>query len=380
MTSRERVVRTYNHQEPDRVPICIGGVAQKLSKKAYYAVKEHLGIHDVYEKESIVDELDNVVYYHPKFLDFFRVDFREVHVRRFPPGRRFEDGSWEHELGIRMKYSSNGETVNFVSNPLREATIAEIERYPMPDPEDPRRFAGLREEARELSENTPYAIGCYKATLLGIFDCAWVLRGLDQFLMDLALEPKLATALLQKTFAFNYQVYSRLLDEVGRYVQVVEFNDDLGTQENLMIAPDAYRQYLKPLHRRMVEMFRAKAPQAKVLLHCCGNIYKIIPDLIEIGIDIINPVQPLAADMDTWRLKREFGKDLCFQGGIDIQRAMKGTAADVEKEVRERIRSMAPGGGYVLSTANNIASDIPVENVALLYKLADQFGAYPIGA
>ncbi len=370
----------YNHREPDRVPICIGGVAQKLSKKAYYAVKDHIGIRDSYEKESVVDELDNVVYYHPGFLEQFRVDFREVHVRRFPPTRRFEDGSWEHELGIRLKYSSNGETVNFVSNPLREASIEQIERYPMPDPEDPRRFAGLRKEARELYEKTSYAIGCYKATLLGIFDCAWVLRGLDQFLMDLYLEPKLAAALLQKTFDFNYRLYSRLLEEVGPYVQVVEFNDDLGTQENLMMAPEAYRQFLKPLHRRLVQMLRAKAPQAKVLLHCCGNIYKILPDLIEIGIEVINPVQPLAAEMDTWRLKREFGKDLCFQGGIDIQRAMKGTASDVEKEVRERIRSLAPGGGYVLSTANNIASDIPVENVALLYRLADQLGTYPLSA
>ncbi len=334
MTPRERVLRTYGHQEPDRVPICIGGVAQKLSKKAYQAVKQHLGIHDSYERESIVDELDNVVYYHPKFLERFRVDFREVHIRRFPPEKRFEDGSWEHELGIRLKHSSNGETVNFVSTPLREASLQEIQRYPMPDPEDPRRFEGLREEARELAEKTPYAVGCYKATLLGIFDCAWVLRGLDQFLMDLSLEPKLADALLAKTFAFNYQVYSRLLEEVGPYVQVVEFNDDLGTQENLMIAPEAYRQHLKPLHRRLVAMFHAKAPAAKVLLHCCGSIRKIIPDLIEIGIDIINPVQPLATGMDTWGLKREFGRDLCFQGGIDLQRAMKGTPVDVEKEVR----------------------------------------------
>jgi len=126
-------------------------------------------------------------------------------------------------------------------------------------------------------------------------------------------------------------------------------------------------------------MFHAKAPRAKVLLHCCGSIYKIIPDLIEIGIDVINPVQPLVAEMDTWRLKKEFGKDICFQGGIDIQRAMRGTAADVEKEVLERIKSLAPGGGYVLSTANNIASDIPVENVTLLYELADKLGVYPIG-
>ena len=380
MTSRERVLRAYNHQEPDRVPICIGGVAQKLSRKAYFAVKEHLGIHDVYEKESIVDELDNVVYYHPKFLEHFHVDFREVHIRRFPPRARFEDGSWEHELGMRMKCSSNGETVSFVSAPLREASLQEIERYPMPDPSDPRRYEGLREEARDLSENTDYAVGCYKATLLGIYDGAWVLRGLDQFLMDLTLEPALAQALLQKVFSFNFEVYSRMLDEVGEFVHVVEFNDDLGTQENLMIAPQTYREQLKPLHRRMVEMFHAKAPHARVLLHSCGNIHKIIPDLIEIGVDIINPVQPLAADMDTGRLKKEFGRDICFQGGIDIQRAMKGTAADVEREVRERIRSLAPGGGYVLSTANNIASDIPVENVTLLYELAHKLGVYPIGA
>ena len=380
MTPRERVLLTYNHQEPDRVPICIGGVAQKLSRKAYYAVKEHIGIRDAYERESVLDELDNVVYYHPKFLEHFRVDFREVHVRRFPPRKRFPDGSWEHELGMRLQCSSNGETVSFVSTPLREASLQEIERYPMPDPADPRRFEGLREEARDLYENSSYAVGCYTATLLGIFDCAWVLRGLDQFLMDLVLEPALAQALLEKTFSFNFEVYSRLLDEVGEFVHVVEFNDDLGTQENLMMAPEIYRQHLKPLHRRMVEMFRAKAPRAKVLLHCCGNIYKIIPDLIEIGIDIINPVQPLAAEMDTWRLKKEFGRDICFQGGIDIQRAMRGTAADVEKEVRERIRSLAPGGGYVLSTANNIASDIPVQNVTLLYELADKLGAYPIVA
>jgi uroporphyrinogen decarboxylase len=378
MTSRERVLAAYNHREPDRVPICIGGVAQKLSKKAYYAVKKHIGIHEGYEKESVVDELDNVVYYHPKLLEHFRVDFRELHIRRLPPAKRFEDGSWEHELGMRMQCSSNGETVSFASAPLREAGLAEVERYPMPDPADPRRFAGLAAEAKDLFENTSCAIGCYKATLLGIFDCAWVLRGLDQFLMDLTIEPALADALLEKIFAFNYEVYSRMLDEVGKYVHVVEFNDDLGTQENLMIAPDSYREHLKPLHRKMVDMFHRKAPQAKVLLHCCGAIRKILPDLIEVGIDIINPVQPLAAGMETAALKRDFGKDLVFQGGIDIQRAMKGGAADVEKEVRERIRTLAPGGGYVLSTANNIASDIPVENVELLYALADRLGGYPI--
>jgi uroporphyrinogen decarboxylase len=277
-----------------------------------------------------------------------------------------------------MKRSADGETVNFISNPLRGASLEDIRKYKMPDAGDARRYSGLRQEARELFETTTWAISCYKGTMLGVFDCAWVLRGLDQFLVDLVEEPLVAETLLGKVFDFNYRVFERMLEEVGDYVQVVEFNDDLGTQESLMISPELYRKYIKPLHKRMIEMFHKKAVQAKVLLHCCGSIYRILGDLIEIGVDIINPVQPLAAEMDTERLKRNFGRDICFQGGIDIQKAMKGTIGDVEREVKQRIRSLAPGGGYVLSTANNIASDIPIENVLELYRLAYEMGKYPI--
>lgn len=376
--SRERVVKAYNHIEPDRVPICIGGVAQKFSKPVYYKIKEKLGITDKIEKEDVLDELNNIIYYHPKVLEFFNVDFREIHIRKMPPVQVFEDGSWEHELGVKLKVSPSGETVNFISHPFKSSTADEIKKYKFPDPYDKRRIEGLKEEAKDLYENTEYAIGAYKATLLGIFDCAWTLRGMDQFFIDLVFDKNLVNVLLDKILEYNYGVFELMLKEIGQYINVVEFNDDLGTQNNLMISPGQYREFLKPKHKIMVEMFKKNAPNAKVLIHSCGSIYDIIPDFIEVGIDIINPVQPLATKMDTYKLKKDYGKDICFQGGIDLQVALRGSLDDVEKEVKGRIKSLAPGGGYVLSTANNIASDIPIDNVFKLYESAFKYGKYPI--
>lgn len=378
MNSRERVIKAYNHQEPDRVPICIGGVAQKFTKNVYYKVKEKIGISEEYEKENMLDELGNVIYYNPKVLDYFHIDFREIQIRRLPHNRIFEDGSWEYELGIRMKASPNGETVNFISHPLKDALIDDIKKYKFPDPKDKRRFEGLRQEAKDLYGNTDFAIGAYKATLLGLWDCAWVLRSMDKLFVDLIFDKPLVNCLLDKILAFNYEVYEAYLKEIGEYVNVVEFNDDFGTQSNLMISPDQYREFIKPRHKILIDMFKKYAKNAKVLIHSCGSIYSIIPDFIEIGIDIINPVQPLAANMNTYKLKKEFGNEICFQGAIDLQEAMLGSVKDVENEVIERIRSLAPGGGYVLSTANNIASDVPLENVFALYDFAYKYGKYPI--
>lgn len=378
INSRERVVKTYNHQEPDRVPICIGGVAQKLTTPVYNRVKEKLSIKDRYEKEDIHDELNNIIYYHPEVLEYFKVDFREIHINKIPPLKIYDDGSWENELGIKMKLSPSGETANFISNPLKDADLEGIKKYKWPQPDKKERITGLRSVAENLYKNSVYAISAYKATLLGMFDCAWTMRSMEKFFIDLVFDKEVANALLDKILEFNYGVYDIFLKEVGPYLNCVEFNDDFGSQSNLMISPGQYREFIKPRHKILIDMFKKNAPSAKVLIHSCGSIYDIIPDFIEIGIDILNPVQPLATNMDTFKLKKEFGKDLCFQGGIDLQIAMRGTFEDVEKEVKERIKSLAPGGGYVLSSANNIASDIPIENVFKLFEFALKYGSYPL--
>ena len=183
-------------------------------------------------------------------------------------------------------------------------------------------------------------------------------------------EPDVAEVILDQTLEFNCGVYSAMLDAVGPFLDVVEFNDDLGTQENMLFSPDVYRSLLKPRHARFVSMLRNKAPQAKIFMHCCGSIRPIIPDLIEIGVDVLNPIQPLARGMDPSELKSEFGADICFQGAIDVQEGMQGSVAEVKQEVKSRIAALAPGGGYVLATANNVTGDIPLENVLCLYKSA----------
>jgi uroporphyrinogen decarboxylase len=204
------------------------------------------------------------------------------------------------------------------------------------------------------------------------------MRSMEKFFVDLVFDKKFANLLLDKIFEFNYGVYELYLKEIGPYINCIEFNDDFGSQTNLMISPDQYREFIKPRHKQLIEMFKRHAPDAKVLIHSCGSIFDIISDFIEIGIDILNPVQPLAEGMDTYRLKKEFGPDICFQGGIDLQIAMRGSPEDVEEEVKKRIDSLARGGGYVLSSANNIASDIPIENVFKLYESAIKHGKYPI--
>ena len=343
MKHRERVKKAYNHKEADRVPICIGGTAQKFSKTVYHAIKKSLNIYDDYKKDQILDELGNVIYYNPKVLEYFDSDFRHIQINRMPMLENFKDGLSRHELGFKTKISTNGEIVNIVSHPLKDATESDINNYKWPDPGDKRRFAGLKEEAKKLAEETDYAIASYKATLLGIFDLACIMRGMENFLIDVITNKKFTEKLLDKILEFNFLVYEGMLKEIGQYLDLVEFNDDLGTQNNLIISPEIYRRYIKHRHKQMVEMFKKEAKSAKVLLHCCGSVYDIIPDFIEIGIDVLNPIQPLANKMDTYKLKKEFGRDICFQGGIDLQQALRGCPEDVEREVNERIGSESTG-------------------------------------
>jgi len=378
MNHRDRVKKTYNHQEPDRIPICIGGTAQKFSKSAYYVIKKRLNLNDGFKEDHFLDELGNVIYYHPKILEYFDVDFRHIQINRLPMMLDPEEGISTHELGFKVKQTNKSEIINIISSPLKDASESDIYNYKWPDPKDKRRFVGLKDKAKKLAEETDYAVASYKATLLGIFDLACVMRGMDIFLMDIVTNERLTEILLDKIFEFNYLVYEGMLKEIGKYIDLVEFNDDLGTQNSLIISPEIYRKYIKPRHKKMVEMFKKEAKNAKVFLHCCGSIYDIIPDFIEIGIDVLNPIQPLANKMDTYNLKKEFGKDICFQGGIDLQHALTGSFYDIEKEVKERIKSLAPGGGYVLSSANNITSDIPIDNVFKLFEIAKRFGKYPI--
>jgi uroporphyrinogen decarboxylase len=233
----------------------------------------------------------------------------------------------------------------------------------------------MAEQARRLSTTTDKVL--VLRTRARILEVGHALRGWDRFMMDLMAEPALAQAVLEKALAHHLDNLARMLDAVGGYIHVVMIADDLGSQNGPLISPKLYQKMIKPYHRQLIEFIKARSG-LPVFLHNCGSIYRILPDLVEIGVDILNPVQFTARDMQPERLKGEFGKDLVFWGGgADTQNVLPfGTPAQVREHVRRQIEIFAPGGGFVFNPVHNIQAAVPPENVIAMYETALEYGKY----
>jgi len=253
-----------------------------------------------------------------------------------------------------------------------------LESYPWPDPGDPGRIEGLREEAKKLRESAQYAIVA-DAIGLGVFESSWVLlRGPERFFMDMALDKPFVNALLEKLTDLHIKFHQNYLDAVGEFIDVIAVSDDLGGENGPLISPASYEELIKPFQKKLWKSIKNNT-EAFLFLHSCGSIHRFIPDLIELGVDIINPVQVAARDMDTRKLKEEFGDKITFWGAVDTQRILPfGSPDDVEREVKKRILDLAPGGGYVLSAVHNIQAGVSPENVCRMYETARQYGKYPV--
>ena len=261
---------------------------------------------------------------------------------------------------------------------MKEATIKDLDTYPWPDPDDPGRVKGLREEVKKLRNETDCAI-IADIPVYGIFEHSWTcLRGADQFFMDLVLNEDFVLALFEKLLEIDIKLYANYMDAVGDLIDVVGVGDDLAGENAPLISPEMYRKLVKPYQAKLWKSIKEKT-DAYLFLHSCGSIYKLIPDLIEMGVDIINPVQVAAKDMDSKRLKEEFGDDLTFWGGIDTQKILPfGSPQNVEDEVKKRLSDFAPGGGYVLNAVHCIQPGVPPENIIQMYKAGLNYGKYPI--
>ena len=263
--------------------------------------------------------------------------------------------------------------------PLANATIYDLETYPWPDMAHPSRFAGLADEARRLHEETPYAV----VAMSGVapHELIYVMRGLDNWLIDLVSNPEFAHALLRKVTDLLLASVTKLLDTCGQYIDVIITGDDLGTQSGLMMSPKLYRKMIKPYHAELFSAIK-KRTKAKIFFHSDGAVLPLIGDFIENGVDLLNPVQVSAKDMgDTARLKREFGDRLSFVGAIDTQWVLPfGTIEDVRAEVRRRIRDLAPGGGYIVASVHCIQPDVPPQNVCAMCDEVMVAGRYPVKA
>jgi uroporphyrinogen decarboxylase len=378
MTPRQRVWAAVNHQEPDRVPLDIGGGGSTtLVVEAYERLQAHWGLPS--PEPRIMSKAFRLAYLDEDTLVRLGSDTRALGVKGFsrppPPGPDpsiFVD-AWG--VGWRKAQYPGGYYWELHGHPLAEATIDDLERYPWPDPLDPALTAGLADEVRALHAG-PYAIvadGGFKS----FWELGFMLRGLERLLMDLVADPEFVVALMEKLLELNLKGTRRFLEIAGPYIQVFRAADDLATQTGLLMSPEAYRTVLKPIYKRYFDAVHALTP-ARLFYHSCGCVNALLDDLIEIGVDVINPVQ-VSAMGDTARLKARFGPRVTFWGGIDTQEVLPhGTPADVEREVQRRIHDLGPGGGYVAASVHNVQPDVPPANLIAMAEAVRKHGRYPL--
>ncbi len=377
MKSRERLLTTLRHKEPDRVPIDFGSTSTGIEVEAYDRLKSMLGY--VGKTNTFVRDHAEI---NESILERFHVDTRYIRIK--PPGGYKPqidlDNSYVDFWGIRWKKPPSSHYWDMVDHPIKEPTMEALRKYRWPDPDDRTRIRGLRERAKALHEKTEYAI---VADVIGsgVFGQAWNLRGMMNFLMDLVLHQTFAEALMQQIADFQISLWKNILAEVGEYIQVAMVADDLGVQNAPMLSPETYRKLIKPAQKRVWQAIKSNT-DAFLFLHSCGSVRAFIPDFIELGVDILNPIQLSAKGMDAKELKTEFGRDLTFWGGgCDTQQVLiNGTPEDVEKEVKRRIQELAPGGGFVFNQVHNIQPYVPAENIVKMFDTAIAFGAYPVQA
>jgi uroporphyrinogen decarboxylase len=377
-TSRERVVAALEHREPDRVPIDINPVLD-----FYLELKQYLGLD--FDENIKANSLMEVVP-HPKVLAALGVDIISVKLGS-PKGRRpapRDDDLVIDEWGAgrrRIYQPGGGSYLETVYHPLAEATIDDLERYPWPDPYAPGRGEGAEAEAKWLYENTDLALmGRFGGTLL---EMAFHLMGFEKWLTCTLTDPEFAGALLDKITDIQMALDRIGLEATAKYLQIYKISgDDLGMQTGPLYSPETFRTLFLPRFRRRWQAARAYLdetnPSVKIMFHSDGGIRPFIPDLIDIGLQVLDPVQPLATGMESAALKRDFGDRLTFHGGVDEQHVLPfGTKEEVVAEVRRCIQAFAPGGGYILAPAHYVQADVPPANLVTMCRAAQQYGRYP---
>ncbi len=383
LTPRERVRLTLDHQEPDRVPIIIGtSNTTTLKMRPYRRLKALLGIQAADDYIYEWPELGSAAPAEP-VLERLHGDARGV-LDRFPahvyarnqsrpPHAPFIDdwGTGQTEVEPGVWYPG--------VHPMSGAsTLEDIERYPWPDMDDPSRVAHVRQEALRLADQDRYAI-LATPWLLFPLERAFAMQGMDKFLLNLALQPDFARALLLKIAGLCQQLMGHFLRELGDNVDIIKIGDDLGTQDRLLISPRMYRQVLKPIHAAYIGFIKEHT-RAKLFFHTDGDVFDLLDDFVEIGVDILNPIQTSAGKMaDLAELKRRYGRNLVFCGALDTQRILpSGTPEQVRQEVRRVVDLLGPGGGYMLASVHTIMDEVPPENILAMVDAAAEFGRYPL--
>jgi len=382
MNPRERVMLALNHKEPDRIAIDLGGsICSSIHKKPYLELKKYLGM----EVDEIImaDYVQQLPYLDEGLLERFGVDFRMVQLpaATAPDLEIFAEGDYWAFIdrwGSKLHMPKDGGLYfDWVEFPIKETSMTALDRYQWPRPDPPGYIDQLQAQAKYLYENTDFALVGSGLLGGGIFEQPARTMGLENFLLSLVTDPKFADRFMERITEIYIESCNTYLDQIGKYLQVFTYWDDVNSQDGWLISPDIYRKMIKPKQRRLVEAIKKKT-DAKLYYHGCGAAFDLIPDLIEIGFDIINPVQVSAAGMETQVLKKTYGEDIVFWGGgIDTQKVLPfGTPAEVAEEVKRRIDDLAPQGGFVFAAVHNIQADVPPENIVAAFETALEYGKY----
>jgi uroporphyrinogen decarboxylase len=352
VTSRERILTAARRGKPDRIPLdlwCTGEVRT--------ALLQHFGV--TTDKELWTSlHLDKIVGVGPRYVG--------PPERKLPEGARQVPPWWVTVRDMPYGTGTYGEIVDW---PLKNATtIAELEAFQWPSA-DWYDFSGIA----ALCDTWPaHAIeGCYVAPFF------WHnhIRGLEQSCIDLIAEPELTAYMLERITRYCWEYATRFFEAARGKIHITQVTDDYGSQHGLLISAESYRQWFKPIQKRFIDL--AHQAGALVMHHDDGAIRPIIPDLIELGVDILNPIQHNCPGMELAGLQKDFGSRLCFHGGVDNQDVLPhGSVADVRREVRDCMTTLGAGGGYILAPCHNIQPVTPIENIVAMYETAWSEGWY----
>ncbi len=385
MSGRERILSTLAHKEPDHVPFDLGGTVDSgIHVDPYRKLLAYLGMNknrtitsaEYIMNLAVVDDdvaralkIDTVPVLLTAAKDFY---YKEM-------SREGEYETIRDAYGVKyLKPVVGGLYYDFRGNPLSgKITAEDIDAFDWPDLSQPAMIEAMRAAAEEVARGTDRVV-VLAACDAGILERATWLRGFNDMMVSLGTNTAIAERLLDIITDIHLRYWEAALDATADLVDVVVEADDLGMQDRLMISPKWYRQYIKPRHKKIFSLIKRKAPNVRIFFHSCGAIFELIPDFIDAGIDILNPIQLSAAGMDIRQLKRDFGDTLTFWGGgVDTQNTLcKGSPEQIKDEVKRNLDVLAPGGGYVFSTVHNIQPDVPVENIIAMWEALQEYGVY----
>ena len=373
LSHRERVVNALNHEDTDRPPIDFGGgPATQIHPDAYEALLNHLG----FEPESVEQGLKGsfqALIPSEKVLRHFDIDVRGIGPGGSDsrPNVQLDDMTYRDEWEVVWKKAFDRAPYINVDGPLQKLLgpkPSSLDEFAWPDPSDPGRIRGLRERTEKLRNESDHAIVMNLGNTT--FALSQRLRGFAELLEDLILNESYASALMERVTDVVCGIAEATLAEIGDLVECVSSADDMGVQTQPFMSPDLYRRLVKPHHKRLVEAIR-RHTDAKVILHSDGAVAPLLADYIDCGIQVLNPVQTNATGMSGEDLNREFGKDLCFWGGIDTQEVLPhGTPEVVAAEVAARRKDLGESGGWVVASVHNIQAEVPPENVVAMFDAA----------